>query len=302
MATLGDLAEAVVGDMRQYGTNRERTGTFVDWARDAGTNIVGVQLADISSDLTNDLVELATGEIVHVASYQQNGSTTTCRAWFRAQEGTVANDTVPANSRVIVNPTWPRIAVARKLVDGIQAIAADLFAVAETDLATLPQASNYELPADCLSVLNVTVEDAGPTQQHRPISTWSLDTQNSDGKTYLRILPLGLSGRTLRVTYRKAVTVPDASDLSVDWSTTGLPESAQDLPGLFAKAQLILSPETARTQQSSVEQGERSRSLQGWSATASSRRFQELFAGRLADERRKLDVRFPVRPHKELAG
>ncbi len=298
MATLGSLVESVIGDMRQYAS--ERTGTFVDWSRDGGMNIIGVQLADISSDLYNARVELASGEIVHVSSYILNGSTTNCPPWFRAQSGTVANDVVAVNSRVIIDPAFPRHEVARKIVDGIQAISTDLFAVAETNLTTTPLASNYELPADCLGILGVTLEDIGPTQQHKSLVNWSLDTKNSDSKVYLRVNPVGLSGWTLRVTYRKAVVIPDPAALSTTWASTGLPDSAQDLPGLYAKAQLILSPEAARTQQSSVEQGERSRMLQGWSATSSSRRFQELFATRLDDERRKLRDRFPVRPHREL--
>jgi hypothetical protein len=192
--------------------------------------------------------------------------------------------------------------VARKLVEGIHAIAADLFAVDEVEFSTTPQQANYQLPAGVESILNVTIEDLGPTEQHRPIQSWSLDTTDTDGFSYLRVPVLGLSGLTMRVTYRKAIVIPDPGDLSVTWASIGLPDSATDLPGLFAKAQLILSPEAARTQQSSVEQGERSRSLQGWSATASSRRFQELFAQRLRDERRKLLDRWPVRPHKELAS
>lgn len=302
MATLGTLVESVIGDLRQFNTSPETTGTFVDWERNDALAIVGVQLADISSDLNNARIELATGEQVHVSSYAVTGATAICPPWFRAQNGTVANDTVPANSRAVVNPIWPRYDVARKIVEGIQAISTDLFAVAETNLTTTATASNYELPADCLSILSVTLEDVGPTQQHRAIGTWSLDVKNSDSKVYLRVLPIGLSGWTLRVTYRKAVTVPDPADLTVGWSTTGLPDSASDIPGLYAKAQLILSPEAARTQQASVEQGERSRALQGWSASASSRRYLEMYAQRLSDERRKLDVRFPVRPHRELVG
>lgn len=302
MTTLGDLAEEVIQDLRQYTTVQEETGTFVDWVRDDADTIVGVELADVASDQQNARIELATGEIVHVSSYAVDGSATECPPWFRAQMGTVANDTVPANSRVSINPIWTRYGVARKLIEGIHAITEDLFAVEETNITLLPQAANYELPTDCQSVLNVTIEELGPSQNHRPLHAWSVDTKNSDGKVYLRLLPLGLSGWTMRVTYRKAPVIPVASDLSATWASTGLPDSAADLPGLFAKAQLILSPEAARTAQSSVEQGERSRALQGWSPTSSSRRYHELFMARLEVERRKLLDRFPVRPHKELAS
>lgn len=302
MTTLGDLAEQVIADLNQNTVVQEETGTFVDWERDDALAIVGVQLADITSDQQNARVELETGEIVHVSSYSVDGGTTECPPWFRARQGTVANDDVPLNSMVSINPLWSRHKVAQKLVEGIHAISEDLFAVAETDITLTAQASNYELPTDCQSVLNVTIEDLSPSQVHRPIQTWSLDTQNTDGKVYLRILPLDLSGWTMRITYRKAPIIPSASDLSATWASTGLPDSAADLPGLFAKAQLILAPEAARTQQASVEQGERSRALQGWSPTSSSRRYHELFMARLEVERRKLLDRFPVRPHKELAS
>ncbi|SRR6266496_202713 len=302
MTTLGELAEEVVGDLRQYSTSPERTGTFVGWARNDANAIVGIQLADVATDLSDTHIELSTGEIVHVSHYALDGSTTTCPPWFRAQLGTAASDTIPPNSRVIVNPIWARYQVARKLVEGINAISEDLFAVAEAEYVTTPQQSNYELPANCDSVLNVTLEDLGPTQMHRAIQSWTVDVTNTDGKRYLRLYPLGLSGVTMRVTYRAAVVVPDPANLAATWASTGLPSTASDLPGLFAKSQLILSPEAARTQQASVEQGERSRALQGWSATAASRRFQELFAQRLSVERRKLLDRWPVRPHKELAS
>lgn len=302
MPTLGDLAEEVIGDLRQYSTTPESTGTFVGWTRNDADAIVGVQLADITTDLNNAHLELATGETVHCSRYSLDGSTATFPAWFRAQGGTPANDTVPVNSRVVINPIWPRHQVARKIVEGIHAISEDLFAVAEVEYTTTPQQVNYELPAGCESVLNVTVEDLGPTRQHRPIQAWTVDATNTDAKKYLRLPILGLSGQTMRVTYRTAITVPDPADLTVTWASTGLPVSASDLPGLHAKAQLILAPEAARTQQQSVEQGERSRSLQGWSATSSSRRFQEVFDRRLRDERRKLLDRWPVRPHKEMAS
>lgn len=302
MTTLGDLAEQVISDLNQNTVVQEETGTFVDWERDDSLAIVGVQLADITSDQQNARIELSTGEIVHVSSYSVDGGTAECPPWFRARQGTVANDSVPLNSMVSINPLWSRHKVASKLIEGIHAISEDLFAVAETNITLLPQAANYELPTDCQSVLNVTIEELGPSQRHLPIQAWSLDTTNTDGKVYLRVYPLGLSGRTMRVTYRKAPVIPAASNLSATWASTGLPDSASDLPGLFAKAQLILSPEAARTQQASVEQGERSRALQGWSPTSSSRRYHELFLQRLEVERRKLLDRFPVRPHKEVAS
>lgn len=300
MTTLSDLVEGVVAELNQYTTNQERTGTFLSWQLDGSLAKIGVNLTDISSDLSNARVELATGEIVHVSTFSAADETTACPSWFRAQMGTALNDTVSENSRVIVNPQWPRYQVARKIVEGINAINEDLFAVGETELALLPIPSNYELPADVETILAVEIVIDGPSGRHQPVRQWSLDVKNPDGLKYLRVEPLGLAGWPMRVTYRKTPVVLDPADLSADWAVTGLPASAADLPALYAKSQLILSPEAARSQQQTVEQGERQRTLQGWSPTASSRRWQEIFSARLADERRKLRDRYPVRPHKEL--
>lgn len=300
MTTLSDLVEEVVAELNQYTTNQEQTGTFTGWQLDAGLNKVGIDLADISTALVKARVELATGEIVHVTNFDSSNGTTTCPAWFRGQMGTPQNDDVDENSRVIINPQWPRYQVARKIVEGINAINQDLFAVAETEIELQPIPSNYELPADLDGILSVTVVVDGPSERHMPLQQWSLDSKNPDGLKYLRVHPLGLAGWPLRVTYRKTPTLLDPADLTADWADTGLPASASDLPGLYAKSMLILSPEAARSQQQSVEQGERQRTLQGWSASSVSRRWQELFAGRLADEKRKLRDRYPVRPHKEL--
>lgn len=300
MTTLSDLVESVIADLNQFTTNQERTGTFTGWQVDGSMNKVGINLSDISSDLTNARVELASGEIVHVSSYSVTDETTICPAWCRAQMGSPANDTVTTGTRVVVNPQWPRYQVARRIVEGINAINQDLFAVAETELTTQPIPSNYELPDDLETILVVELVVDGPSERYQPLKQWSLDSKNPDGKKYLRVEPLGLAGWALRVTYRKTPVPLDPADLTQDWSLTGLPESATDLPQLFAKSMLILSADAAKAQQAGVEQGERQRTLQGWSPTATSRRWQELFASRLADERRKLRDRYPVRPHKEL--
>lgn len=53
VTTLSDLVEEVVGELNQFTTNQERTGTFVDWVLDGALAKVGVTLSDISSNLTD---------------------------------------------------------------------------------------------------------------------------------------------------------------------------------------------------------------------------------------------------------
>lgn len=303
--TLGDLVNQVILGLNQFTTNRERSGTFKEWVLDGSSNKIGIKLDDVSlaGDMRNMLVELHTTEIVHVSTYDSASKIATCPSWFRAQLGTVSNDTVTANSRVSINPTWPKAHVLRTIGEGIKAIAEDIFVAKEVTLTSDPVKSNYDLGVtDAESILKVVIREIGPSAQDVPLKEWTLDTLNSDGKKYLRVRPLGVAGRSIYVTYRATPVLPDPLALTTTWTSTGLPDSAQDLPVLYALMTLIPTADASKTQTSTVEQSERSRLVQAGSASASSRRYEQLFDRRLRDERRKLLDKFPPRFHKSFNG
>lgn len=306
MTTLGDLIAQVQGELNQFTTNRERSGTFKGWVLDGAASRVGVKLADVqlASTMRNMLVELASGEIVHVSSFDANSSdgSATCPPWFRGQLGTPRNDVVATDTRVSINPVWPKYHVALKLVEGIQAIAEDVFPVREVSFPEEPLRSNYEMPGDAEAILKVVIRELGPSQEDHKVGGWLLDTLNPDGKRYMRITPTGRGGRTIYVTYRAYATAPAPTDLAATWDSTGLPVSAVDLPKLFALSSLVLSADAAKTQAASVEQTERNRLVQAGSAGATSRRYEQLFERRLLEEIRKLRAKFPPRIHRQVYG
>jgi hypothetical protein len=301
--TLANLVDRTIGSLRSYSTNRPQVATFNGWMLDGAGAKVGVNLADVTmiNAITNAHVELDT-ELVHVRSYDAASGDTACPPWFRQQNGTPANDSYPVGSRVTINPLWPRYDVAVKICDGIASLFPDVFVVKTVLLPSTPLSGNYELPSDVDGILHITVEDFGPTRQQYSIGQWSLDTSNEDGKSYLRIQPIGIGGRPIRVEYRAKPVVPDPADLTATWASVGLPDSCADLPILFALYTLIPSADTSKMQSSSIEQSDRSRLVQVGSSTSISRRYQEMYAIRKKDERRKLVDRHPPRIHKTLNG
>lgn len=300
--TLGNLVDQVIGRLDQFTTNQPRTATFNGWIVDGTSAKVGVKLADVASGVISDsLVELGT-ELVHVTSFDSASGDTTCPPWFRQQLGTPPNDSYPVGSRVVIGPRWPRFHVAQAVVDGINACYPDLFGVSTTELTSTVVSGNYLLPSDVDGILHVTIEDFGPAQTQYQINEWSLGTNTTDGSRYLRVRPVGVGGRPLRVKYRHRPVAPDPSNLDATWASTGLPDSASDLPVLFATATLIASAESAKTQSSSVEQSDRNRLVQPGTATAASRRFGEMFRDRLLQEKRSLLALHPPRRHKTLNG
>lgn len=298
--TLGQLVERTIGQLNNYATNRPQHGTFAGWKLD-GANKVGVNLADLRSELVDALVELDT-ELVYVSKFDPNGAVSTSPPWFRQQQGTPANDSYAANSRVTVNPVWPRFHVAQAVVDGINACYPDIFGVKETELTSSVITGNYELPSDVDGILHVSIEQLGPGKRQSKILNWELDAKNTDGKRYLRTNTASVPGRKIRVTYRHKPVAPDPAVLSTLWSSTGLPDSAADLPVLYALYTLISASDLAKLQSYSVVQSDAQRTVPTGSTNSISRRLEEDFRSRLRDENRKLRDLYPVRIHKVPNG
>lgn len=294
--TLGEMVDQTIARLNQFSTNRPAYATFNGFT---GTTI---NLKDVrAARLSDALVELDT-EVVFVSEHDSNNSSTTCPAWFRQQLGTPRNDAYAVGSRVTINPVWTRFGVARVLADGINALYPDLFAVKETQLSSSAVNGNYALPDDVDGILHVSIEDFGPGKTQLQIGQWSLDIKNTDSKRYLRTRPAPVAGRPIRVTYRAKPVAPDPAVLSSLWSATGLPDSAADLPGLYAMYTLIPSGDAAKGQSHSVEQSDSNRHVQVGALSSVSRRFEDMFRSRLLDERRKLLDQHPPRIHKTFNG
>jgi hypothetical protein len=303
MPTLGELVEQTLGQLNQYRTNRSQVATFTGWQTDGGGDKTGINMSGVPAGaiLTDAVVELDT-ELVYVSSHDPSNGSTVCPPWFRQQNGTPANDSFAVNSKVTIDPRWPRYHVAETVVAGINSLYPDLFGVKVTTLDSVSVNGNYEVPADCDGVLHVSIQNVAPGFEELVIREWSLDLHNPDGKRYLRIRPIHVAGHRIKLTYRAKPTIPVPATLSTTWASTGLPESAADLPVLYATSVLVSTAEAAKTQTSSVEQSDRSRFVQGGAANAASRRFTELFEQRLKAERRKLLTLYPPRVHKLLNG
>lgn len=302
MTTFRDMVVQVQGYLNQFLTNRPAAGTFTSWKLDAGSNKVAVNLADFATNISSSLVELETGELVYVKHHDSSAGTTTCPAWFRAQNGTPSNDTVTANTKVVVNPPWPTWHVLQTLLQSTHSLYPDLFGVAATTLTSVSNTPNYVLPATCEGILRVDLESTSPELRQHPISRWRMDPLHPDGKKYLRLLGGFPPGRPIYVTYRTKPVVPLASSaaaLGTAWSTTGLPDSAADLPVLRTVSQMVATVDAAKLRMATMEQSDQNRLVQGGSAGSNSRLWQQMFTARLAEEKRKLSDLHPPRPHQE---
>lgn len=296
--TFGQMVEQARATLQQYTTVRPVVCTFRDWRFSDGVR-VGVELSGLPAEqfIQDALVELG-HELVYVSSHNPVTGETVCPPWFRQQDGTPPNDAMAPNSKATVNPNWPYWTVAQHVAAGVHQLYPSLFAAKSTTLTSQTNSERYVLPDDVEEIISIRYEGYGPTRPQRTIGTWTLDNQNPDGKKYLHIERIQ-SGRKIYIAYRAEPLYPHPAS-NVLWSDIGLPETASDLPVLWACAQLIPSTDAARTQMHSVEQQNRGRFVPPSSGRAASAAFRELFASRLEQERRKLLDRYPARVHKGL--
>jgi hypothetical protein len=300
VTTFKQLVEQTRGMLNQFSTHRPVLATFTGWQTTDGVK-TGINLAGMSNQarVSNAVVELG-HELVFVSNHDPSAATTQCPPWFRQQQGSPANDDYPVNSVAVVNPQWPYCHVAQHVSNGIAQLYPSLFVAKTTTLVTDTLVEKYEIPADVKEIITVRYEDdVNPARPQREVSRWTLQLLNPDGKKYLHIEQVYRSGLNIFVSYRAEPTMP-ALTSDADWSTTGLPATAQDLPVLWATAQLLPTADAAKTQITSVEQSERNRFVQPGGANAASKRFQDIYDRRLAEEKRKLLDLFPPRIHRTL--
>lgn len=82
-----------------------------------------------------------------------------------------------------------------------------------------------------------------------------------------------------------------------DFSTTGLPDSCEDLIGFGACYRLLPAYESARLQQDAIEASERSQNVPPGSAIGLSRYFYTLYQQRLTEERNRIQRLNPFTVH-----
>lgn len=299
MVTFRGQVEEARSILSQYTTNRPILGTFTGWVGDS-PNFTGITLSAVPNKLSNAVVELG-HELVHVSTYDPSTGATACPPWFRQQQGSPANSGYAANSVAVINPQWPYHAVAKNVINGIANLYPTLFQVKTVQVTTALVREKYLLPADVDEIVMIKYQDVGPVQREREVSRWSIDHLAIDGNRYLHINEVALAGRPVYVTYRCKPVLPTVTADS-DWSATGLPDTAADLPPLWAAVQMLPSADAAKTQTMSVEQSDRNKYVQPGAANAASRRLQDIYQARLMEEKRKLQDRFPPKLHRNVNG
>jgi hypothetical protein len=298
--SMSQLIDKTIAYLNGPSTNRPKLATL-DAIALTGTTINSMTVTPADGTNTHKgpaILEVEGGCLVYASSWDANSGTVTVPSWGNGFEGAPpATGSSDWNDMVTVNPLWPRYFVGQHIIDAIGTMYPRLYGVKTTQLTSTTLDERYLVPADCEEILSLKIEGFGTTAPRRVIRRRSLQTVNGDGNRYLSINPIGIPGRPMYLVYKARPVLPtDPRDLTWTWTTSGLPATSADVATIKAALTLIESPEMAKMQVYSAEQSERSKFVQAGTGNALSRRLQELFDRRMAEEQDALTFSNPMRP------
>jgi hypothetical protein len=258
-----------------------------------------LNLADVSN-IGKGVVEID-DELLWIDSYDRVSNTATIAPYGRGYNGTVAAAHT-LNSRVTVAPTFPKAIAKKAINDTIDAVFPQLFAVGVHVFNFNSAKTTYSLPAEAETILYVSWQPTGSTEEWMPLRNWRHDplantTAFGSGNT-ISVYDNVQSGRKIQVYYtKKPTTLSDSASSAVFETVTGLPSSCKDVILYGASYRLSAFIDPGRLNYSSAEADNADTKIQYGSGASTARFMLGLYQQRLNEEAGKLRDVYPTRIH-----
>ena len=297
MPTLEQMVDDVKANLIGYTLRQDRI-TYV--TNPAGLTTTSTAVTVGSADnLAKGIIEID-DELIWVDSFNKSTNTMTVAPGFgRGYQGTTAAPHAQY-AQVTLAPTFPRVNIKKAINDTINSYFPKLWSVSSTTFTFNASQTTYALPDDLESILYMSWQTTGSSQEWLPVNRWRADpmansatfNSNNTVNIYENIQP----GRTVQVWY---TTEPNTLDANTDdyEDVTGLPASTYDVTVLGACYKLLTFLDAGRINLSSAE-ADLNDSKNPYNSGASASRYVfALFQQRLQEEALKLQDKFPIRIH-----
>jgi hypothetical protein len=297
MSTLNEMVDEIKSNLQGYTLRQDR----VSYVANSGglTTTSSAITVGSASNLAKGIIEVD-DELIWIDSFDKATNTLNVIPGFgRGYQGTTpAPHTQYA--QVTLAPTFPRYSIKKAINDTINSLFPNLWAVTSTTFTYDASVTTYALPDDLESILYLSWQTTGSSQEWLPINRWRADGM-ANAATFnttntVSIYDSVQPGRTVQVWY---TTTPNTLDANTDdfADVTGLPQSAQDVVTLGASYKLLSFLDSGRINLSSAEADNADTKIPTNAGVASSRYIFALYQQRLNEEALKLKDRYPIRIH-----
>ena len=294
MTTLTNLIDDVSVDLAGY-TYRQDRVTYLTQAATSGDLILHVASTE---NIGKGIIEIDE-EMILVDSYDRQSNLLIIAPFGRGYNATTAASH-DINAKVIVTPTFPRIAIKRAINDTVQAVYPKVFATGSSAVSFLASRTTYPVPQEAIQILSMAWQSVGPTKEWLPIRQWRWDPI-----AYASSFPTGrsvsiydnvLPGRTINIVYAHLPTA--MTNLADDFETvTGLPSSMRDVIIYGAAWRLSSYIDPARISITGAAADELDTKRPYGTGTNITKGLQALYLQRLEEESLKQKLQYPTRVH-----
>ena len=297
MPTLSEMVDDVKSNLIGYTLRQDRI-TYVTNASGLTTTSTAISVGS-ADNLAKGIIEID-DELIWIDTFNKSTNTMTVAPGFgRGYMGTTASPH-SQYAQVTLAPTFPRNAIKKAINDTINSYYPKLWSVSSTTFTFNASQTTYALPDDLESILYMSWQTTGSSQEWLPINRWRADPMasaatfntNNTVNIYENIQP----GRTVQVWY---TTEPNTLDSNTDdyEDVTGLPASSYDVTVLGASYKLLSFLDAGRINLSSAEADLNDTKNPYNSGASASRYVFALFQQRLQEEALKLQDKYPIRIH-----
>ena len=295
MPTLNEMIDEVRSSLAGYTLRQDR----ISYLTSAINTTDLAMTIGSSANLAKGVIEVD-DELIWIDNFSQASNTLNAAPGFgRGYQGTSPAPHAQY-AQVTLAPTFPRLMIKKAINDVINSLYPKLWAVSSTTFTFNASQTTYPLPDDAESILYMSWQTTGSSQEWLPINRWRSDpmanvatfnTQNTVN-IYENIQP----GRTVQVWY---TTEPTTLDSNTDdyADVTGLPASSAEVAILGASYKLLSYLDAGRINLSSAEADLNDTKIPSTAGVSSSRYIFALYNQRLNEEALKLQDKYPIRIH-----
>jgi hypothetical protein len=304
MSSLNSIINDVQLDIQGF-TYRQDRATSLTQACTSGDLVLYV--AD-TSNIGKGIIEID-DEMMWVDSYDRIANTVTIAPYGRGY-----NATTPAAhtayTKVVITPTYPRVAVMRAINDTINSVYPKVFGTGSVDVTFLASRTTYQIPSEAIQILHMSWQTVGPTREWLPIrqwrwdpladnATWGVETPDAVTPGFAKTVSIYdnvLPGRTMHIVYAKqpSLLVNETDDFE---TVTGLPSSMRDVIIYGTAYRLTSYIDPARISITSAAADEFDSKRPYGTGVNITKQLQSLYQQRLEEESLKQKLLFPVRVH-----
>jgi hypothetical protein len=294
MTTFKELVDEVSLNLQGFTLRQDRSTHLTQNATSSATTLSVASTENIGKGIIQ-----IDDELIWVDSFDRTAGTLTIPPYGRGYLGSTktAHD---AGDQVVISPTFPRYNIKKVVNDTVKAVFPTIYGTGVTTFTYNSSRVTYSLPTDVDTVLSLSWQSIGPSQEWIPIRSWRVDpmanVETFDSSYSISIYDSILPGRTVQVFYSKE---PDTFEIDADdfEITTGLPASCKDVIVYGAAYRLASMVDPGRLTFTSPEANLQSSRIEYGAATNASRYLLALYQQRLNEEASKLAGRHPVRVH-----